>query len=174
MLPSPISASFGATRINQRSLCWGSRLRCLLSFHRTDLSGEDLIRRGHRYNPSDETVSSLFFPIDYPTKNAEIRLMTVLSRKFDKPRKIVARNVQVNILLTEEEAKILDEESNRRQEQNPGIRFSRGALVRDIVLKFLTRKNNKNPHIGSSLDIKKLSETGEVCSVEEEFEEEYD
>ena len=66
--------------------------------------------------------------------------MAGLSRKIDRSRKIIPRNVQVNILLTEEEVNKLDEDLIKRQEQNPGLRISRGSFVRDIVLKFLNTK----------------------------------
>lgn len=44
------------------------------------------------------------------------------------------RGVQVNILLSEEEAKELDREIQRRQASSPGVRFSRTAIARDLVL----------------------------------------
>ena len=70
--------------------------------------------------------------------------MAELSRKIDKCKKFVPRNVQVNILLTEEEVTKLDSEALKRQLENPGLRYSRGALVRDILLRFLNKNYSES------------------------------
>lgn len=52
-------------------------------------------------------------------------------------RKNHPNGVQINMLLTAEEAEELEREVRRRQEENPGVRMSRAVLARDLVLRAL-------------------------------------
>jgi hypothetical protein len=59
----------------------------------------------------------------------------------DAPAK--ARGVQLNLLLTVEEAESLQAETDRRQLETPGIRVSRAGVARDILLRFLQKQHKK-------------------------------
>jgi hypothetical protein len=60
-----------------------------------------------------------------------------------KTEPIKPRGVQLNILLTAEEAEGLQAETERRQAESPGIRVSRAGVARDVLLRFLRKQSKK-------------------------------
>lgn len=73
--------------------------------------------------------------------------MTKATKK-SAPKTTVRQNhpngVQINMLLTTEEAEELEKEVRKRQEENPGVRMSRAVLARDLVLRSL-REGKDSP-----------------------------
>jgi hypothetical protein len=57
--------------------------------------------------------------------------------------------VQINMLLTADEAEELEKEVRRRQEENPGVRMSRAVLARDLVLRALRGERGESRESGT-------------------------